>query len=239
MNQSRLAAISDIERWHFWFDARRRLIRRVLQRAPRARLVLDVGCGVGSMAGVFGNSDQALVGLDLQPEALRRHLERQPQTRLLCGDAQMLPVASSSVDAVALFDVLEHVDDVALLTEVARVLRPGGWAVLTVPALPWLWGYRDTAAGHLRRYTGRRLRTLIGDAGLHLHTERHFQWLLLPAMLVSRAARANGRAMRDLEDRPPKLINEVFRALARLEVWLNDVVPSPVGSSIVALVGKA
>ena len=63
------------------------------------------------------------------------------------AEAEYLPLSDASLTGMLMLDVLEHVDDVLLLRDAHRALRPGGWVVATVPAMPWLWSYRDVAPG--------------------------------------------------------------------------------------------
>jgi SAM-dependent methyltransferase len=92
--------------------------------------------------------------------------------RRLAGDVQQanvsaLPFADSSFDGAVLGEVLEHIeDDRAALTELRRVLRPGGVLALSVPANPGLFGPSDEWAGHVRRYSRRDLLDACTDAGL-------------------------------------------------------------------------
>lgn len=110
----------------------RRLVRRLGLR-PDAR-VLELGCGPGWFSPELARAvpDGQLVMVDLQPEMLSRARRRVGSgATMTCGDATALPVRSGTVDAVFLSAVLGEVPDRdAALAEVARVLAPGGRAVL-------------------------------------------------------------------------------------------------------------
>jgi 2-polyprenyl-6-hydroxyphenyl methylase / 3-demethylubiquinone-9 3-methyltransferase len=93
--------------------------------------LLDVGCGGGFLAEEFARAGYAVTGVDPAPEtidAARAHAETSGlpiDYRVAAGE--QLPFDDVSFDAVACCDVLEHVADVdAVVTEIARVLRPGG-----------------------------------------------------------------------------------------------------------------
>ncbi len=101
--------------------------------------ILDVGCGSKPYRGLFTESNQYL-GLDLPPERdIPRAAQRARTTRGavdVYGSALNLPFAPESVDAVVSFQVLEHVPEPGqALSEMARVLSPGGFVVLTAPQM--------------------------------------------------------------------------------------------------------
>jgi SAM-dependent methyltransferase len=77
--------------------------------------------------------------------------------------------AAGRFDLVALFEVLEHVpQDVELLAEIARITRPGGRLVVSVPVKMKHWNAFDRFAGHVRRYEPDELREKLGRAGFSL-----------------------------------------------------------------------
>jgi len=114
--------------------------------------VLEAGCG--ARAHLTYPAGARVLGIDI----LRSQLLRNDETfRLAQGDVSALPVASGSVDLVVCWDVLEHLSTPErAIAEMARVLRPGGLAVLALPNVlslkglitrftPWwfhVWVYR-------------------------------------------------------------------------------------------------
>ena len=160
---------------------------RRLGLAPGDR-VLDMGCGFGRHAyGALGNGAD-VVACDLGgPElaevrsmvAAMRGAGEVPPGALgaaVGADARRLPFAGGAFDRIIAAEILEHiVDDDAALSELARVLRPGGTLAVTVPS--WLpetvcWMLAEdyhapaVADGHVRIYSLRRLRALLRSAGL-------------------------------------------------------------------------
>ena len=164
------AIMREVEDKHWWFVGRRRIIAswaekiccEIGQRQPR---ILDVGCGTGAnlqMLAEFGAAE----GVDVSAEALdfcrARGLGRVRQ-----GAAESLPYEDAQFDLVTGLDVVEHLDDdVAGLREMFRVLRPGGRALLFVPAFMFLWGVQDDVSHHRRRYTLTELKEKLRAAGL-------------------------------------------------------------------------
>ncbi|HEX7707403.1 MAG TPA: class I SAM-dependent methyltransferase [Thermoanaerobaculia bacterium] len=227
---ARLEALRRIESWHFWFVSRRELVASLLQRELReGETLLDVGCGTGASLSLAGAGVRR-VGVDIHIEELTRGM--------LQGDATSLPLRTSSVDVILALDVLEHVDDDAMLAEVARVLRGGGRLIATVPAVRALWSVRDEAAGHRRRYSRAMVRDLLTRHGFRLRHLRGFQFVLLPMVLLSRLTRRKSVAARDFEDAPPRWLNRILLAVNRLELRLPRLLRPPVGSSLALVAVK-
>lgn len=233
----RLSRLSHIERRHFWFVGRRALIARLLKRylGDQAQLILDLGCGTGFMLEILMQLGHRVIGLDQRPEGLRAVNRVLPQSWLLQAEATRLPLIENAFDAVMLLDVLEHADDQKLLAEVRRVLRPGGLALITVPALPWLWSYRDKDAGHLRRYTLRQLTSLLSGEKFQVLEISYYQFLLFPIILVFRLFGKKGQVWRDFEDLQIPVLNKVLTWINVLEAKLGMIVPWPWGSSLVVV----
>ncbi len=97
------------------------------------------------------------------------------------ADALDLPFPSNAFDRVIVSEVLEHVwDDERALTEIARVLRPGGRIAATVPTrwperVSWAlnWHYHDTPGGHVRVYRQHELELKLEHAGFFLCGSHH------------------------------------------------------------------
>jgi len=170
MQQHTYSIMRRVEGAHWWFVGRRRIIERFLEQIC-AKLktdrphILDVGCGTGAnleMLARFGDAE----GVDVSPEALTFCRER-GLDNVRQGEAERLPFADDSFDLITALDVVEHLDDDAAgLREMRRVLRPGGRALLFVPAFMFLWGVQDDVSNHRRRYTRSSLKKLVQESGL-------------------------------------------------------------------------
>ena len=158
--------------------------------------ILDIGCGTGGfLEGLEGRGRET--GLDFSPLALD-FCRRRGFRRLGRADVRQLPVRSGAVDLVTAIDLVEHIrDDRGLLGEFERVLKPGGHAVISVPAHPTLWSPHDVALHHFRRYTADGLRDAVEGAGL-------VPVRFTPAMATALAAAAGFRVVkRALAERVP------------------------------------
>lgn len=129
------------------FAVRARMIMEELVRA-RPAAVLDIGCGRGFYVKLtsFFDFPQKISGMDLRSE----HLEKAAaimdpadgRIELKQGSIYELPFADQSVDFIICSEVLEHLDQPDRgVSEIRRVLKPGGYAALTVPReeFPFLW----------------------------------------------------------------------------------------------------
>ena len=152
------------------------------------RSILDVGCGTGSMLPLLGRFGAAQ-GVDTEPKAIELCHER-GLTAARLYDGSRLPFDDAEFDVACAFDVIEHIpDDVAALRDMARVVRPGGRLVLTVPAFPFLWGPQDEISHHERRYTRATLRAAVAAAGADLRHMSFFNTLLFPPIAAVRVLR--------------------------------------------------
>jgi SAM-dependent methyltransferase len=148
------------ETWLNPLHLARRSLRAALAAAPpqaHGRL-LDVGCGGQRYRLLFRNVD-AYLGVDLPSNSAdNRNLDA-------FADGLHLPFPTAAFDTVLCTEVLEHVPEpLVLLTEVARVLCPGGLLILTTPQT---WGLHEVPHDYYR-YTEYGLRYLAGRAGLNV-----------------------------------------------------------------------
>ena len=139
------------------------LFAAMSRHAPPGGRVLDLGCGTGELARALVAVGLHAVGCDISAEMLRhasRNSGRQAGWVLLDSCWRRLPFAPAAFDVVVAASVLEYVDEpTAILRECARVLRPGGIVVCTVPDLRhpvrWLeWLARWAARGPQARAVG-------------------------------------------------------------------------------------
>jgi len=157
--------------------------------------VLEVGPGPGHDLGAVYPRGVVLTGLEADA-ALAEQARAPEGHEVHCGTLERLPAAllGRSFDVVAMFDVLEHIeDDRGALRRCAELLNPGGLVLVTVPAYGWMWGRQDEVNRHFRRYTLGRLRRLLAEAGLAPVRATYFNTILLPPIALFRLAAAFAR----------------------------------------------
>lgn len=188
METHALALEARIEADHWWFRGRRRLLGRLIRELDLDSLerVLDVGCGAGANLRLLSDLGlPGVTGLDLNRASIRFCREK-GLGEIEQGDLKHLPFADESFDLVLATDVLEHVDeDLCAVEEIRRVLRPGGTALISVPAFPSLWGLQDEISHHHRRYRRDPFLEMLHKGGLEVERSFHFNTILFaPIWLV-------------------------------------------------------
>ena len=165
-------------------------------------LFLDAGAGFGRHAYEAARRGATVVALDYGHDevtgtrntfaamAMAGEIDSARFGGAIRGDATRLPFANESFDCVVTSEVLEHIhDDVAALSELVRVLKPGGTFAATVPS--WLpekinWMLSDeyhapfVVGGHVRIYTADDLRAKISEQGLRISSQHRSHGLHSP-----------------------------------------------------------
>ncbi len=233
---------ASLEQWHWWFRGRQRILETVLHHQLNGRKsisIASIGCGPAEgllWLNKLTAPDGRIVGVE-QDLIHARHAP--PEIDYVIGDITALPFEENLFDAVLVLDVLEHLDDDAAgLREAAQLVKPGGLLLVTVPALPSLWGGQDVISHHRRRYVKRTLCDLFIRAGLPKPRTTYFNTLLFaPVAGLRWTRRALGMADRsqsDFEDTKPGIVNEILASIFSVEHYLVPRVELPVGVSLLA-----
>jgi SAM-dependent methyltransferase len=231
---------SSVEDWHWWYAVRREILDQKLAPLPlapgpgRARpRILDLGCGTGGASLVLHRYGDA-VAFDRAGGAYALAPDR-PYAHRVIGAADMpLPFAEGAFDAAVALDVIEHLDDDgAAVRELGRVVRPGGFLIVFVPALQLLWGYNDEFSHHRRRYRASQLAKVIASGSFSVRERGYFNLaLFLPTLAARLAQRALPRTTDGMEHQGrPGLLNDLLTLAFRAELPLLRRRPLPLGTS--------
>lgn len=214
MDTTDIHRAATIEGDNWWYGERRAIVSRELRRIGVPGQALDIGAGAGGNTQVLLDHGWAATAVDISAEAVE--LARERGIEAFQADAEYLPLPSGAYDLVLALDVLQHIeDDRAAVSELARVLRPGGTALISVPADLALWSAHDVCLGHLRRYDRPALSALIEGGGLCV--EAVWSWNVLLRPLAKRRRRtAPGRGPAT-PPAPPAPINAALRGIVMLE----------------------
>jgi SAM-dependent methyltransferase len=224
-----LDLIEDLGAYNRWvFD---------LLRPHVAGRVLEVGCGTGNITQFLAGQADEVVGIDpvarFVDKFRLRFTGNSSVTSHRCTLAELTPADDDTrrFDTAVSCNVFEHIEDhVAALEQVARHLKPGGKAVIFVPAGPVAFGKLDSELGHFRRYTVASMREAMQDAGLEWVEGRYsnmvglFGWWL-NSVVLGKTTVPGGQA---------KWFNKLVPFLSRIE----RIIPVPFGQSVVGVARK-
>lgn len=154
----------------------------------RDKELLDAGCGTGWFSEAACRRGARVTSLDLG-EGLLAEVAKKCDSRRVVGSVLELPFPDASFDVVMSTEVIEHTPDPKrAVSELCRVLRPGGTLVVTVPCRTWKWSVVLANRLGLRPYDGHEnwvgyfeLRRWAEAHGIR--TERHFGFNLIPFQL--------------------------------------------------------
>jgi len=236
---------------HWWFASRTWALLGMLDRCVETDglRVLDVGCGAGNMIHHLARYGP-VSGLDNHPKPLA--VARERGYIVSQGRGEALPFPDGAFDLVAALDTIEHVqDEAAILSECARVVRPGGLLVLTGPAFMFLWSQNDEVNHHYRRYTLGELQRKLATHGFRVRRAGYNNFFLFPlAASLILLRRVTGKAPRlatpdtdedayqvEMEPASP-LMNAVLSLVGRVEAALLRHVGLPWGTGFLLIAEK-
>ncbi|MBF0353627.1 MAG: class I SAM-dependent methyltransferase [Alphaproteobacteria bacterium] len=182
--------LARVEEKSFWFPPRNRLILWALGHYfPHCHSFMEMGCGTGYVLKGLREAwpNLHLLGTDIYVEGLATARKRLPgPVELIQADGMSLPFRNE-FDVVGAFDVVEHIDDdVGVLQEMARAVRPGGGVMVIVPQHKFMWSRVDDLAQHKRRYSRRQLNEAARKAGLQIIRTMTFAAWTFPFQMASR-----------------------------------------------------
>ena len=218
---SRLHACNEVKKW-----------------LPETGIVLEIGSSSGyfirDLIHVLPNV--SIIGSDCFPEALD-NISKKYKTPCLQFDLVNCPLPDSCVDVVVALNVLEHIDrDESALYQIYRILKPGGYAVIEVPANQDLYDFHDSELKHFRRYDMSELVHKSEKNGFEIQIHSHLGFFVYPAF---QAIKRRNKAKAPSSSPPQELIkrqaknsfvfNELFTILMHIEIFLQRVYIYPFG----------
>jgi SAM-dependent methyltransferase len=243
MDPSLYPRMAEVEDAHWWFASRRAIVDRIIERLglPSDAAILEPGCGTGGNFPMLArrgrlfaiDSDESAIGF-----AQARGLGRVARGFLPAA----IPFGDQRFDLVVMTDVLEHLEDqTGTLRALHARLHSGGWLLMTVPAMAWLWSDHDVTHHHRRRYRTSELRGLVSACGFEVNYLSYYNFLLFPIIAGTRMLqRFSGRARDGAKRRhdlamPPAALNGVLRRIFSSERYVVGTARIPFGVSLIVL----
>src|SRR6267154_2862796 len=187
------AEVSMADRWyeiastdHFWIRRRFKVLQLLADDLISvAPTIAEIGCGSGLVQRQIEDAyGKEVAGFDLNEAALKMNVSCMSSVQ--CYDIfQRHITLREQFHLIFLFDVLEHIaDERGFLEALKYHLAPDGHLVLNVPAGQWAYSEYDHAAGHVRRYSIRKLRDAVEPTGLRIRNWTYWGLPLVPTLLL-------------------------------------------------------
>jgi SAM-dependent methyltransferase len=225
---------------NWWYAARyEKIVREVGPLLGSS--CLEIGPGSGLVARW---ASQRAKYAAIEHDAAQVHALCKAGLNVAEGSAERLPFPTASFDSFLAFDVLEHVqDDARAISEAFRVLKPGGYAIISVPVCKAIFSSHDISVSHKRRYEREEIIAKLKSAGFTI--ERGFFWnaILFPAVYARRrflpdAPQPKGQSDAPEVFSPPPALNMLLLAILRFENFISQWLQMPFGLSYFVIARK-
>ena len=223
MEDREYAMMYQVEDTHFWFRGMRNILYSLLFSLPlpASAKILDAGCGTGINLGFLQQFGQ-VTGLDYSPHAVSFSTNRGFHVHK--GSVNALPYRANSFDLITCHNVIDEtsVNDRTALDEFYRVLKPGGYLLVLVPAYQWLLSSHDFYFGTARRYTISSLSKLVRRNHFRLIRSTYANTLLFPIEAVKRLSRKYFPFLYPKLESDVTAVSPVLNFLLYLPFWLES-----------------
>lgn len=241
MQKSHYQTLYESELNHWWYKARRELVHSLIKRhlgKNTALKILDVGCGTGALLKELGDYGE-VHGIDFSSEAID-FCKSRGVVNVEKSILETITYPNGYFDLVLALDVLEHVpDDSKGISEIYRVLKPGGTVIIFVPAFKFLWGVTDVLSEHYRRYTRHEVIAKVSKQGFQIQDSSYFNFFLFPFIALSRFIVNLLKIKINSENNTGDgLLNSFLYFVFKSEVWFLRFVKFPFGVSCMVIAKK-
>ncbi len=247
MNYQYYKEYYDIERQHWWFLAREKILSSYIQKLllngdlnKQNLKILNVGCGTGRSSEYL--SDFGTVTSIEYDKFCCDFTSEKTGLEIINGSVTELPFKNESFDLVCAFDVIEHVEDDQLAVfEMKRVVKKNGIIFITIPAFMSLWSHHDLVNHHFRRYKLKEVQTLFDNQknGNILFTSYFNFFLFLPIFFVRQISNLiqftknrPGSGSDFATFKPGVLNNLLFKIMVSENIFIKNKIKLPFGVSL-------
>ncbi|MEO6550174.1 MAG: class I SAM-dependent methyltransferase [Ferruginibacter sp.] len=232
-----------LERTHWWFLVRSKILRGILKSRmnnQKSLSILNVGSATGGTSQMLEEFGEVI---SVEYDRLCFEFARQTlKLAIINASILDLPFENERFDLVCAFDVIEHVeDDAKAVSEMYRVCKPTGYLFITVPAFQSIWSTHDKINHHYRRYSIKDILKLLDGKKGEMEKIKYFNSILfIPIFIVRKiqslfASKKPGLKKSDFELIKSPIINKLFYSIFNLERIIFKRISFPFGVSILAL----
>jgi 2-polyprenyl-3-methyl-5-hydroxy-6-metoxy-1,4-benzoquinol methylase len=151
------------------------------------KTIANVGCGSGEFSQRVASWGYQVIACEPERiafEIATKSCAQFPNIQIENMGLEEFTNTTPHVDFLVMHDVLEHIENERrAIACVAKLVKKGGQAVISVPAFNWLFGNHDVQLGHFRRYTKSRLIQLF-EKDFEIVNSRYYGSLFIPVTLL-------------------------------------------------------
>ncbi|MEX0966420.1 MAG: class I SAM-dependent methyltransferase [Bacteroidia bacterium] len=231
-----------LEETNWWYEARRDMVLKLLSNNSKQSNILELGCAGGPLLRKLATLGfEHVQGIDISEAAISVCRKRGIMNAQVM-DGTRLDFPDQHFDLLIASDVLEHIEaEEKALQEWNRVLKPGGQAIIFVPAFQWMWSGHDEVNHHFRRYTRNELVEKLMQNGFRVTRSSYWNLaLFFPAGAIRLILRNFSSSEMDKNQHPKinPLVNDFLVNLIKMENRFLEKVNFPVGVSTFAVAKK-
>lgn len=213
-------------------------------------VILEIGSSSGYLLEEIKKilPETFLIGSDCILEPLENIAKKIPDLPLIEFDLINCPLPDNSIDVVIALNVLEHIkDDDHALKQIYRIVKPGGFVIIEVPANPGLYDFYDEQLRHYRRYSLHNLCTMAQKENFIIMKASHLGFFIYPAFRHIKIRNKHKKlitapqkqiTMKNLIQFGGPVINKFFFFLLIIELFIGNFIPYPVGIRCLLLLKK-
>lgn len=247
MEQNYYKEYYNLERNHWWFVAREKILSNYIGKLKKQNSllstkinILNVGCGTGRTSEWLSKFGQ-VTSIEYDKFCCEFAVEK-TGLEIINGSITELPFKNETFDLVCAFDVIEHVEnDQLAVNELKRVVKKEAVVLITVPAFMSLWSHHDVINHHFKRYKQKEIKTLFEkeNEGIEIYSSYFNFFLFLPIYLFRKVSNLFQTGSKregsgsDFEAFKPGIFNNILYQLMAFEgKIINKGISFPFGVSI-------
>ena len=243
MKQIQFEILKKVQFNHWWYQGRSFVMKAVLEKFDinlNGKIIADLGCGYGVNYVFYKDHMKNTFFLDSNKEALK-FIKNDLKADNIIFWKSPEPV-EQKFDFIFMTDVLEHIDDdIKAVKWIYDHLKPGGKALLTMPAHQYLWTQMDSSVHHKRRYSYNQLRTIFNKFSITFIS--YYNFLLFPlkiiALMHDKIMTYFGFNTESFQTKTPiAFVNKTLKMISFVESKIIKKTTLPYGAGLIILLQK-